>query len=1139
MICNSCQATLANGSRFCVACGAPVAQHCRSCGAEVASIDKFCGSCGTALDADARPSARAAAAPPPAPAPAPAASESAPTPDAPAVTASAAGDGERRQITVLFADMEGYTTLSEKLGEEDTYRIMQPVLSRMVETIHAHGGTTQDLAGDGVMALFGAPQAIENAPLRACEAALDLHLRLADLVEAIRLEHGVAPRFRVGLNAGPVVLGHMGEGKRIEFRAVGDTVNLAARLQSLAEPGTVLLSEDMHRLIEGYVDDTDLGARSIKGKADPVRVYRLDAVHTGANRFARALQRGLSAFVGREPELASLEAGWAATRQGSARALCLSGEAGLGKSRLVHEFCERRARENAAVLRAHCASTGQSTAFLPFAELVRNTFRISVDLDAAEVAARLRRGLELIGADGEQNVQYLLNLLGFIVGGEGFSKENAEAVGVRTRELLMRLIEERCRASEVVFVIEDLQWIDRQSEALLARLLAEGKRLLLVCTYRPPYTPPWANAEVVRLAPLSRENTEALLRARLGTDALPPGLAQLVVEKSEGNPMFAEEIVQALTERGALGRTPAGLSFDAAAARTLPASLESMLLERVEQLDAAARALLQAAAVAGRRFAIAVAASAAGLGDAGAASAGRLQELGLIAAEAEAGVFRFDSALLQEAVYQSLLSARRATLHGGVAAALEHQYGERAGEIADLLADHYRATPRAEKAVVYMRLAGEKALRMYSLDEAALRFRQVIELIEKVPGCASDLFLVDTLLNVSRVLYYKAAFTELIALIERHLPLVERLGDQARLGRFLFELGYAQTFNANPGTGKPLLERALAIGEAQRDEQLVAYALMAKMWMHIYWEPSTRQTRGEIRRLAARGEEIGRRLVDHWVTMKTMSASSIAETVFGWPTLGRREALRVIEYSRETGDPRGRSMGLWGLAFADVFSGDPAAAIDDADESMRIGLSPLDRLVAQMGKGWALVLADRPQEALPVLDGVDAQIRRDGFMLMRETNDGALGLARVGTGAWSAGVRTLEELIARSEAHGTLHAAANGHYALGEVYVRMALREGKAGWNEISHNLAFTFTALPFAAGKARRHLGRACALAREIDMPSILASALFSLGRLERRKTGAARAEPLLAEARAIAEANGLDVLVRSIDALSRAGAG
>lgn len=1035
--------------------------------------------------------------------------------------------------------MEGYTTLAEKLGEEGTYTLMQPLLGRMVETIHAHGGTTQDLAGDGVMALFGAPQALEDAPLHACQAALDLHQRLAELGEGIRSKHGVTPRFRVGLNAGPVVLGNMGDGARIEFRAVGDTVNLAARLQSLAEPGTVLLSEDVHRLVEGSVEDTDLGTRSVKGKAEPVRVYRLDAVRGGANRFERALHRGLTELVGRAQELERLEAAWAATRAGGCRAIDLCGEAGLGKSRLAHEFCERRGREQAVVLRAHCSPNGRSTPFLPFAELVRGAFRISADQDQASVAARLARGLEILGAGTEDNVKYLLNLLGFAVGGDAFSKENAEAVGVRTRDLLLLLIDERCHASEVLVVIEDLQWIDKPSESLLARLLDEGKRLMVICSYRPPYAPPWANtanAKVVRLEPLSAAGTEALLRARLGSDALPRELTQLVIEKSEGNPLFAEEIAQVLLERGAIRRGEAGLSFDAAAAGALPASLENMLLERIEQLDDASRGLLQAAAVVGRRFSLEIASGAARLNGAGAASADRLQALGLIVPEAELGVFRFNSALLQEAVYQSLLSARRAALHGSVAGALEAHYGERAPEIADLLADHYAVTPRAEKAVLYMRLAGEKALRMYSLDEAELRFRQVIELIEKVPGCANDVFLVDTLLNVSRVLYYKAAFAELIALIERHLPLVERLGDPGRLGRFLFELGYAQIFNANPEVGKPLVERALALGEAQADERLVAYVLMCLMWVQVYWEPQTRTTRDRLRQMAARAEAIGRRLDDRWVTLKVMAALSVGDAVLGWPVSARREALRMIDYSRETGDPRGRSMGLWALAWADAFSGDTTSAIDNAEESMRIGLSPVDRVAAQGAKAWGLVLAERAAEALPLLEAITEQVSRDGFTQFLETTDAALGIARVATGAWTQGVRTIESLIARAEARGVHSHAAIGHYALGEVYVRMALREGKAGWNEISRNLAFTFTALPRAVALARRNLARACALTREIDMPSLLASALHSLGRLELRKSGAARAEPLLAEARAIAAANGLDALVQRIDAESKA---
>ena len=1036
--------------------------------------------------------------------------------------------------------MEGYTTLAEKLGEEGTYALMQPVLGRMVETIHAHGGTTQDLAGDGVMALFGAPHALEDAPMRACQAALDLHQRMAELSEGIRLKHGVTPRLRVGLNAGPVVLGEMGDGERIEFRAVGDTVNLASRLQSLAEAGTVLLSEDVHRLVEGYVEDADLGAREVKGKAEPVRVYRLEAMRDGVNRFERALQRGLTALVGRERELERMEAAWAATRTGDCRALCLSGEAGLGKSRLVYEFCAGRARDQAVVLRVHCAPSGRSTPFLPFAELVRGAFRIDANQDPAAVATRLARGLEVLGVGGEENVQYLLNLLGFAVGGSAFSKENAEAVGVRTRDLLLQLIEERCRASQVLLVFEDLQWIDRPSEALLARLLNQGKGLMVICSYRPPYVPPWAdaaNAEVIRLAPLSDANTEALLRARLRNSELPRALTQLVVDKAEGNPLFTEEIAQLLTERGAIRQGASGLEFDAAAARTLPASLENMLLARIAQLDDDARSLLQAAAVVGRRFSLDVASSAARLNGAGAASADRLQALGLIAPDTEPGTFHFNSALLQEAVYQSLLTARREALHGSVAVALEETYGERAAEIADLLANHYVATPRAEKAVVYMRLAGEKALRMYSLDEAELRFRQVIELIEKVPGCANDVFFVDTLLNVSRVLYYKAAFTELIALIERHLPLVERLDDPERLGRFLFELGYAHCFNSHPEVGKPLVERALALGESRGDERLVAYALMCLMWAQLYWEPQTNATRDRLQQMAARAEAIGRRLDDRWVTLKVMAALAVSHAMLGWPVSSRREALRMIEYSRETGDPRGRSMGLWGLAWGEAFSGDTTSAMENADESMRIGLSPIDRLAAQGAKAWAQLLADRAAEASPLLEAMTEQLNRNGFTQLLENTDSALGIARVATGDWTRGVRTIEKQIARSEARGVGAVAAIGHYALGEVYVRMALREGKAGWAEISRNLAFTFTALPFAATKARRHLERACALAREIDMPSILASALFSLGHLAARKSGMTRAKPLLDEARTIAVANGLDELARRVDAEAKAG--
>lgn len=468
----------------------------------------------------------------------------------------AALDGERRQATVLFADMQGYTALAEKLGEEDTFTLMQPILGRIVEAVSAYGGTTQDLAGDGVMALFGAPHAIEDAPLRACRAALEVHRVVAELGEHFASKHGVTPRFRVGINTGPVVIGKMGADQRTEVRALGDTVNLAARLEGLAEPGTVLLSESAHRLVEGYADTTPLGEREVKGKSEPIPVFRLDNLKEGVTRFDVSLNRGLTALIGRRRELEEMEAVWRDAQTGKTRVFDLVGEAGIGKSRLVHEFVAGREREGAYVLRGHCAQSGNAGAFHPWVEVVRTSFRIR-DGETQEAAAnKLRRGIKVLGADAGEAVPYLLNLLGYSVEGDDFTKENSEVAGIRTRDLLIALLNERCAASQVLLVIEDLHWIDKASEELLTRIIGGAARLMVLCNYRPQYRAPWAardNAGEMRVVPLSDHSTEDLLKHRLDVEEIPGDLTSLVVEKSEGNPLFAEEIAT-LSDRQGCGR---------------------------------------------------------------------------------------------------------------------------------------------------------------------------------------------------------------------------------------------------------------------------------------------------------------------------------------------------------------------------------------------------------------------------------------------------------------------------------------------------------------------------------------------------------------------------------------------------------
>ena len=510
----------------------------------------------------------------------------------------------------------------------------------------------------------------------------------------------------------------------------------------------------------------------------------------------------------------------------------------------------------------------------------------------------------------------------------------------------------------------------------------------------------------------------------------------------------------------------------------------------------------------------------------------------VIFSEPQAGEYRFKSALLQEAVVQSLLSARRAELHHRVAEALEKKFGGQILEVAAALADHYGATAHAEKAVRYMRLAGEKALRIYSLDEAELRFRQVIELIERVPGCADDAFFVDTLLNVSRVLYYKAHFNALIELISSHLPLVEHLGDPGRLGRFLFELGYAHCFNAEPQVGKPLLERALAIAEQNGDERLVAYVAMALMWEHMYWEPPTARTREAVRALSQRAVSIGRRLDDRWVTVKALMGPSLDDVMYGRPARARREALRLFEYSRETGDPRARSMGHHNLAWADVYLFDYAGAVQNAEELLRSGLSPIDRMGAEFAKGIALIFSKRTDEGVALLQRIFAQIEHKGFEQLRYSADAMLGLGLVIKGEWSRGVRHIEQSIERAKARNAAYIAALGHFALGEVYTQVALGEADVKLRTMLANPGFVFGSVPRAASKARAHLEPAVAAFRAADAPAFLAWSLLDLGLLARRRKKLPEAQALLEEARQISQANELDELAsRSEAALSKLG--
>jgi class 3 adenylate cyclase/tetratricopeptide (TPR) repeat protein len=1051
---------------------------------------------------------------------------------------SGIGSGERRQVTAMFADVVDSTPLAERIGEEALYKVMQEVITEMSAAVADHGGTIEKLTGDGLMALFGAPLAVEDAPLNACRAGLDI---LARIKAKSRSDEAMDEtlQIRVGVNSGHAVVGSLGGQLQQEVTALGDAVNVAARLEGLAKPGTMVVGESTYQLVSDFVTAEFAGEHAVKGKTDVQKIWRIDGLNADVSRFSASVRRGLTKLVGRERELETLLNLASEGNLTKARGINIEGDAGLGKSRLIHEFRRRTEEKNIVWLQGNCSETGRNTPFLPFIDVVRSSFRVDEKEGEGALERRLKRGLERLGLNAEDEAPYLLNLLGVKVKGAAFTKENSEITkenseiaGLRTRELLARLVEERCNVSPVVLHVEDIHWIDAASEALLLRLMEDSRDLplLAVFTYRSAYTPPWEGSPgsaKIALKPLSANMTEELLRARLGSDDVPAELTRLVAEKAEGNPLFTEEIINYLSERGELGA-------DRAREIGLPVSLENLLMARVDRLGKEAKAWLQVAAVIGRHFDTQTVTEVAG--GKGTTTIEELQRMELIRSGARDGEFIFKHALIQDAVYNSLLTDKLVSLHERVAEVLEQRNLHRLGEIAETLAHHYARTPRVEKTVRYMAEAGQKSLMVYSLEDAYLQLRKVVELVEETPNAADDAFFVDVLLSLARALYFRMDMRGITELLTPHISRAEALGDPARLSRLLFEIGYAHVFGGNLEKGYPLLDRADAIGEESGNDLISGYVAMGKMWGEIYFSSHDAATKQVVEQYSEKAERIARAHRDHWLTAKALVGHSMLHTSFGRPDEARRWAQKLFDLTRETNDPRPRTMGLWALSLLEATHFAPAEAETIGREGADYALSVVDQKASRVGLSVGMALLGRYEEATAIFQEDIEFIARRGFTLIDGLPKLFNGLVMMQMGDMAGGEKYITDTMAEAHKMGKSGDIAIGNLLLGEVYTRMALGVDTPPLAEIMRNLPYVLKTAPFAARKARKHLEAALDYTRKLDAPSFTAWALYNVGRLDKKKKRGDSANARFDEARSLAQSVALDPLVEMIDVAAKA---
>jgi class 3 adenylate cyclase/tetratricopeptide (TPR) repeat protein len=740
MNCPACGRDNRAEARFCSGCAAPLQPDCPSCGARNEPGARFCDQCATPLAGE-----------PPAPR-GPLRPESAPRAYTPKhltdriLQSKSAIEGERKHVTVLFVDIAGYTSLSERLDPEQVHALMDRCFRHILEEVHRYEGTVNQFTGDGVMALFGAPIALEGAPRRAIMAALGMQRSLESLRQEMLAEGGPDVRMRVGIHSGPVVVGRIGDDLRMDYTAVGDTTNLADRLQRLAPPGSIYISEATEHLVSGFFDLVDLGPQRVKGKAEPVHAFEVVGERAVRGRIEATADAGLTPLVGRGRELDLLWSAFESARAGNGQVAFLVGEAGIGKSRLLSEFRRKLGDEPHTWIEGRCTSYGEHTAFYAIIDALRRRFGLEDKDGEATALAKVQEAQEAVGGDLDWTLPFVRSLLSLPAGDRAVAEMDAVTRRSETVRALHARILRAAERNPLIFVVEDLHWIDAASEEFLTFLADSipAMRVLLVFAHRPGYQHPFGDRSYhtrISLQPLSASEMADMADSILETSTLPDEVRGLITSKAEGNPFFVEEVTKSLLEEGVLhleqGRVEvAGPVEDV----SVPDSITDVLMARIDRLPDEPKRAIQVASVIGREFALRLLERISEAGDRVSAVVEDLRALELILQKSAYPelAFMFKHALTCDVAYESVLLQRRKTLHRIVGAAIEELYRDRLVEHLDALAYHFTLGEEWERAFEYHDRASEKAADAFANHAAAEHCRQALAVAEHLAEAVPD-----------------------------------------------------------------------------------------------------------------------------------------------------------------------------------------------------------------------------------------------------------------------------------------------------------------------------------------------------------------------------------------------------------------
>jgi class 3 adenylate cyclase/tetratricopeptide (TPR) repeat protein len=962
MKCFSCGHDNPPGQKFCGECGSRLEAVCPSCQSKNPPGQKFCGECGAPLGGAPRPAPAPAAAPPAAQAaPAPAERFASPQSYTPKhlaekiLSSRSAVEGERKQVSVMFTDVSGFTAMSERLDPEEVHGIMDRVFEIVLAAVHRFEGTINQFLGDGVMALFGAPIAHEDHAHRALGAALAIQRDLQPVRDDVRRLHGVEFRLRIGINTGLVVVGAIGRDLRMDYTAVGDTTNLASRMLNVAQPGQTVCTPATHRLTAGFFEFEDLGEFTVKGKSEPVRGWTVVRERRGRTRLEVSRERGLTPLLGRGEELEALGLAYARAVEGHGAVLMLVGDAGVGKSRLLFEFLHRLDGGSHVELEASCLSYGRAIAYHPVAGLVRRYLGLPDGAGDDDVRAAARVRLHGLGIADDESVTLLAHFLGVEAPAELLTRLGAQ-VKERTHALLRDVFLRASQRRPLVLVVENIHWVDPSSEEFFGPFIDAlfGHPILLLLSSRPDFsmtTWPRERVEMLSIEGLGREQAADMARALLGSEEVAPQLIEVLVAKSEGNPLYVEEILRQLQETGGAVVVD-GEARLSRADISVPETVHDIIASRVDRVEEPLKQTIQGAAVVGRQFpaplvARVLAAEEPRVVD----DLRRLQRFDFVF-PVSMPVYAFKHALTQEVVYTGLLERRRRTYHAIVGTALEEEHPGRLEEVAELLAHHFGRSAEHGKAVDYALLAGEKSQRRWANAEALTYFEAALKRLDAMPDSEGNRRRrIDAVLKQAEVKFALGRHAEELSALEELQALVEASADPPRRAAWYYWAGFLRSLTgASAEVSIDYCQKAVAIAEAEGLDELRAYAQACLA--HVYLvagnlEGGLAAGEAALATFEARGNP--------WWACRTIWALQPLATGAGDWGRGLAVCRRALEHATATNDQRLKIVGHVRLAGTEVQRGDPAACLRACETALALSPAPFDAALIKAVRAYGRV----------------------------------------------------------------------------------------------------------------------------------------------------------------------------------------